>query len=1711
MKRNHRKNRVWLSILLIVALMTPMLPSFAFAEEDVVAAEAVELELDAPQMAEMEADLGFDEAAAAEQAAAEEAARLAAEQAAAEEAARLAAEQAAAEEAARQAAEQAAAEEAARQAAEQAAAEEAARQAAEQAAAEEAARQAAEKAAAEEAARQAAEKAAAEGAAQPQPTAEEPVQEEATEEPTMEPTETPTEAPTEAPTVEPVTPAPVVAAAPAMAAMEASGKIIKSFSVTGKTEYFQSTKPTEAEAVALFKDVKVSATLTDNTTEALSVSWKCKDYASEKNVYDFEFALPDGYTLDTGVIQPKIELHVGDFKFEVDAEKNTAKIINWNGSKDVTKLEVPRTVEYNEKTYPVTVIGDSAFYGAENGLDKLVEITLPDSLTSVGTTIIDKDKVKTVRLSVAKETTLLDLKDGETAFAPTASGSDKTTIPFAITDIVVKKTADTAGVLTLDVSITPAGEHSVDIDEGGKLVINAGKTLTVKSTLQNKGTVVVKGKLANDEGKIYNTGAIYACYPGSGVEGEVLGNAVDFAHSIVEYVCEHCGVKDLSGATINDIANQSYTGTALEPNVTVKFGDATLVRDTDYTVAYANNTNAGEATATVTGKGDYINTASKTFKIIRSISEAVIGGVEKEYIYTGSAITIPTLTVTVNGVVLDPSNYSLDYTNHTNIGTATVKVTGQNYYSGSVQQNFDIVAVPIANVKVSGITAKTYTGTAIDQPDMVLTYNGTTLRKDTDYTVSYSSNTAVGSNTAKVKITGKGFFTGTREESFSINRASISGATVTGIEDKTYTGAAQTVAPTVVVNGNTLKSGTEYTVSYSNNTDAGSATVTITGVGNYTGSVSRSFNIAKKEQVVEIKLKSGHTVNKVYDKTRNLLLTSSDFDFSPAIASTEKMQIKKITGSYESADVGTYSIDVTFEVTQSTSKNYTYTLKDNKITISGKITPKQLTIRPGVAKSSTDSTLVSQTKVYGTADPSSYKAKVGGIMTGDSLSDAVKGALTRDSGEKVGKYKINIGTLKTQGNYATDPLLETGYFEITAKSVNATDVGMVAIGNQKYTGSAIEPEITLKYTKKVNDKTETETLVKGTDYTVKYSNNIQPGTGTVTITGRGNYTGTRTATFRILKVSTTTTSTTTSSTTTSANTAKTTTSTSASGSSGVSGEDDGDDEAEDEEEDEEESEKFKQRLEQLLAMPQEELEALAKSMNIDPADFDTPEELAREIIAYETEDEIGELVLDDQPYGTILFGTDDQARPFLLYEEVIHPNDSEDGKGDANSDKRLRIEALNMQDEEGNDLFLDEEETREKFEELHLRLTPNQIDVLKSKHFVELVYVVENAELTISLDELTPEIDVSPFERTASVKYVRPERDTEITDDEDEADDEIEVVEADDEDRTVLETVGMEMTPEMREVNQYDFCILQLVDDSMTDREKRAVGDLEATYAYRVQALAVNGEVKELAEGETTPAEEPEGAQDTLNRYPILGVMKSDELRIAMDEDPSDETQQVFVSDDETIVDDNEAIEYPEQDFVVGEESTYACFKPKHSGMYGVLNEDDFEPLPFVTYGPVNTPVPTATPIPEVTDEAETEETAAPEPEPTAAPEPTAEPEPTPTPEPTPEPAPEVIEDPDPVYAYSRRSNEGNQYWLVNTVSKTVEYYSATNDEYWTGEYTGSLMSGMDVKTNTGKSINIALKFQQTYKFALMNGDGPELLMEQDDVDAVTAELSSHR
>ena len=145
---------------------------------------------------------------------------------------------------------------------------------------------------------------------------------------------------------------------------------------------------------------------------------------------------------------------------------------------------------------------------------------------------------------------------------------------------------------------------------------------------------------------------------------------------------------------------------------------------------------------------------------------------------------------------------------------------------------------------VDGIKDLSYTGSEITQPDMEITVNGMTLKEDSDYEVSYSSNTEIG--TATMDINFKGQYVGHLTRTFNVVQIEMSdeNITVTGIHNTRYTGKKIVMSKLAVqAGGRTLTPGTDYTVAYKNNLNPGTAEITIAGKGNYTGTVVKTFNI----------------------------------------------------------------------------------------------------------------------------------------------------------------------------------------------------------------------------------------------------------------------------------------------------------------------------------------------------------------------------------------------------------------------------------------------------------------------------------------------------------------------------------------------------------------------------------------------------------------------------------------------------------------------------------------------------------------------------------------------------------------------------------------------------------------------------------------------------------------------------------------------------
>ena len=236
-----------------------------------------------------------------------------------------------------------------------------------------------------------------------------------------------------------------------------------------------------------------------------------------------------------------------------------------------------------------------------------------------------------------------------------------------------------------------------------------------------------------------------------------------------------------------------------------------------------------------------------------AIARADVAVAGESFIYTGSPIT-PAVSVTLkNGTqLMKDRDYTLAYTNHTNAGTATVTVTGIGNYIGEAKKTF--VISKAAAPEISWPTASAITcGEKVS--DSLLsggstqygTFAWSDTVKDTIPAVGTYSYKVVFTPSADTKNNYETITTTEKEISLTVNAKSLTGANVTVSGSYTYTGQAQIPAAdavTVQLDGKTIPND-RYTISASDNTNAGQATVTVTGKDDYIGTASGTFTIGK--------------------------------------------------------------------------------------------------------------------------------------------------------------------------------------------------------------------------------------------------------------------------------------------------------------------------------------------------------------------------------------------------------------------------------------------------------------------------------------------------------------------------------------------------------------------------------------------------------------------------------------------------------------------------------------------------------------------------------------------------------------------------------------------------------------------------------------------------------------------------------------------------
>ncbi len=303
-------------------------------------------------------------------------------------------------------------------------------------------------------------------------------------------------------------------------------------------------------------------------------------------------------------------------------------------------------------------------------------------------------------------------------------------------------------------------------------------------------------------------------------------------------------ITEPSDISVDEIADQTYTGFALKPEVVVKAGTKVLKKSVDYYVYYRDNTNVGTATAKITGRGNYKGSYTTTFKIVPcAISQVTIREIADKT-YSGKKIE-PYIKLTYKNKSLKRgTDYTVSYDNNIDVGTATATITGIGNFMGTTAVSFKIVK-GTSKIKVSAISNQTFTGVEIT-PEVSVKEGTKKLTKDVDYKVSYANNINVG--IATVTVTGIGSYDGTARKTFRIVSRPLKEVSVEKIDAQEYTGKELTPKLNLTYNGKTLTDNVDYVAVYSSNIEPGNGVVKVQGKGNFSGQRTVVFKIKENSQ-----------------------------------------------------------------------------------------------------------------------------------------------------------------------------------------------------------------------------------------------------------------------------------------------------------------------------------------------------------------------------------------------------------------------------------------------------------------------------------------------------------------------------------------------------------------------------------------------------------------------------------------------------------------------------------------------------------------------------------------------------------------------------------------------------------------------------------------------------------------------------------------------
>ena len=584
-----------------------------------------------------------------------------------------------------------------------------------------------------------------------------------------------------------------------------------------------------------------------------------------------------------------------------------------------------------------------------------------------------------------------------------------------------------------------------------------------------------------------------------------VGTAEVIIEGTGNYTGEYTGTtfkieqKDISNDDVEvaEIEPQGFTGIGVTPVPEITYGDYTLT-SADYTLSYQNNISIGEATVTITGRGNFTGSTTANFQIALSIedeSQITVSCPDagNTFIYKGSAYE-PEVTVTRVGIgtLVEDEAYTVTYENNTDAGTASVTVKGIGNYAGTKTFQFTIAPKNISETdvtlavggKTDGSYSAVYTGSRIT-PDVVVAFGSIELKEKTDYTLTYGSVDVnnINAGTVPVTVTGAGNYTGTRSSNFIISPRSIGSGTAFAngfsMEEippqPEQNGNQVTPIPQLRYGRDLLVNEQDYNLTYTNNTASGTANIFIHGQGNFTGTVQKTFEITTSIEGAVVDIPEVYFDAARYDKNTD---TITPFTFDDG----------DIKVTLDGQEVPREQYDVSYEGNDKALGNMTLIIT-GKEGLAG-------TVRKSFAvKGKMENATVTVGNQVWTGEPLT-PVPIVTYTLGDyteTLTEGVEYVVTR--------YTGNSGAAGTEASVTVTGMdymegTATGTFQILANGGQFDVAGVEA--SYKYRGTAIKPAVTVSM--------DNRSLTEGEDYEVIYGANTNAGTkGYVTVTGIGSY------------------------------------------------------------------------------------------------------------------------------------------------------------------------------------------------------------------------------------------------------------------------------------------------------------------------------------------------------------------------------------------------------------------------------------------------------------------------------------------------------------------------------------------------------------------------------------------------------------------------------